>query len=100
MIHPEQKKFLDRAFVTNLAQKPAHQGTMLNILDKTLSVNTEISCPLTVNGEPEKHFVEEYMKSIKEPQKMIISNELDHNMKENKKSFEPYLFHAFCKCLL
>ena len=88
----EQKKFLDRAFVTNLAQKPAHQGTMLNILDKTLSVNTEISCPLTVNGEPEKHFVEEYMKSIKEPQKMIISNELDHNMKENKKSFEPLYF--------
>ena len=75
----EQKKFLDRAFVTNLAQKPAHQGTMLNILDKTLSVNTEISCPLTVNGEPEKHFVEEYMKSIKEPQKMVISNEKDNS---------------------
>ena len=75
----EQKKFLDRAFVTNLAQKPAHQGTMLNILDKTLSVNTEISCPLTVNGEPEKHFVEEYMKSIKEPQKMFISNEKDNS---------------------
>ena len=75
----EQKKFLDRAFVTNLAQKPAHQGTMLNILDKTLSVNTEISCPLTVNGEPEKHFVEEYMKSIKEPQKMVKSNETDNS---------------------
>ena len=62
VIHPEQKKFLDRAFVTNLAQKPAHQGTMLNLLDKTLSVNTEISCPLTVNGETDT-FSKEYKPS-------------------------------------
>lgn len=75
----EQKKFLDRAFVTNLAQKPAHQGTMLNILDKTLSVNTEISCPLTANGEPERKFIEEYIKSINNIQKFEISNENINN---------------------
>ena len=75
----EQKKFLDRAFVTNLAQKPAHQGTMLNILDKTLSVNTEISCPLTVNGEPERKFIEEYIKSINNIQKFEISSENINN---------------------
>ena len=63
----EQKKFLERAFVTNPAQKPAHQGTLSNILEKTVSVNYEISCPMGINGEPEKTFVQnEYRKSLDE----------------------------------
>lgn len=63
----EQKKFLERAFVTNSAQKPAHQGTLSNILEKTVSVNYEISCPMSINGEPEKIFVQnEYRKSLNE----------------------------------
>ena len=63
----EQKKFLERAFVTNPAQKPAHQGTLSNILEKTVSVNYEISCPMGINGEPEKTFVQnEYRKSLNE----------------------------------
>ena len=65
----EQKKFLERAFVTNPAQKPAHQGTLSNILEKTVSVNYEISCPMGINGEPEKTFVQnEYRKSLNEVQ--------------------------------
>lgn len=65
----EQKKFLERAFVTNPAQKPAHQGTLSNILEKTVSVNYEISCPMGINGEPEKTFVQnEYRKSLDEVQ--------------------------------
>ena len=63
----EQKKFLDRAFVTNLAQKPAHQGTMLNILDKTLSVN----------GEPESKFIEEYIEAEKILHDKYIQDEFD-----------------------
>ena len=42
----EQKKFLERAFVTNSAQKPAHQGTILSILNKALDVNDKVICPM------------------------------------------------------
>lgn len=53
----EQKKFLNRAFVTNLAQKPAQKGTIINLLNNLTSVNESISCPMSDNGEPEKDFV-------------------------------------------
>jgi len=40
-----------------LAQKPAQKGTIINILNNLTSVNESISCPMSVNGEPEKDFV-------------------------------------------
>ena len=48
----EQKKFRERAFLTNLAQKPAHPGTLNKVLENTVFVNTTITCPLTLYHLP------------------------------------------------
>lgn len=75
----EQKKILERAFVTNSAQKPAHQGTILSILNKALDVNDKVICPMNENGEPNKLFI----------QKDMENRILKQNTKENVSLSKP-----------
>ena len=70
----EQKKFRERAFLTNLAQKPAHPGTLNKVLENTVFVNTTITCPLTLKGEPEKEFMEKEIINLKTSKSIDISN--------------------------
>lgn len=61
----EQKKYLDRAFVTRRGNSPAQNlGTMVSLLDNIISVNSPVLCPMNENGEPEKSFVENELKKV------------------------------------
>ena len=82
----EQKKYLDRAFVTRRGKSPAQNpGTIVNLLDNIISVNSPVLCPMNENGEPEKSFVKNELKKIQKYAEIIDKvNELSLNKKSSK----------------
>ena len=75
----EQKKYLDRAFVTRRGNSPAQNpGTMVSLLDNIISVNSPVLCPMNENGEPEKSFVENELKKIQK-----YAESIDNSQTEN-----------------
>ena len=83
----EQKKYLDRAFVTRRGKSPAQNpGTIVNLLDNIISVNSPVLCPMNENGEPEKSFVKNELKKIQKYAEIIDNSQTENPEESVEKS--------------